>query len=403
MGPAGMPDLFYCLFCYICRLNLYSKIMKKILNFLSAISFCLVSCQGTVDPGNQDDTNNAGNTDNLEGNITLYAQKDVIKADGAYVSELSVILVDNHGEEHDVTKDVEIYIEGQDEPVQDVNFKTTVEGDYAFYAVRGFDISNTVTVKAVKGVPALPADTDASRTSFAHRMLLVQHTGTECPNCPKVMDILKRISEDEQYNTKYLHVASHSYQTSEFNNVDPAYTPAAQSLSKNMGVSLYPMVTIDLTDNQVCFEDDIKEAILSSSKESADAGVSASSAVVGDQILVNVSLKAAVDSKYRLAVWVLEDNIHSAQSGANASWQNMHSNCLRLMYGSQKNEQIYGKHLGTVQAGQSKDIVAAIDIEENWIVENCKLLIVALSGNGDYGLVNCTYCPVEGSISYNYL
>ena len=144
------------------------------------MSLCLASCQGTVDPGNQDDTNNAGNTDNLEGNITLYAQKDVIKADGAYVSELSVILVDNHGEEHDVTKDVEIYIEGQDEPIKDVNFKTTVEGDYAFYAVRGFDISNTVTVKAVKGVPALPADPDAAKTSFAHRMLLVQHTGNGC-------------------------------------------------------------------------------------------------------------------------------------------------------------------------------------------------------------------------------
>ena len=393
-----MPDLFYCLFYYICRLNLYSKNMKKILNFLSAISFCLVSCQGTVDPGNQDDTNNAGNTDNLEGNITLYAQKDVIKADGAYASELSVILVDSHGEEHDVTKDVEIYIEGQDEPVKDVNFKTTVEGDYAFYAVRGFDISNTVTVKAVKGVPALPADTDASKTSFAHRMLLVQHTGNECPNCPKVMDILKRIGDDQEYSSKYLHVASHSY-----NSTDAAYSPAAQSLSKNMGVSLYPMVTTDLTDNQVCFEDEIKEAISSCSKESADAGISASSAVVGNQILVNVSLKAAVDSRYRLAVWVLEDNIHSPQSGASASWHNMHSNCLRLMYGSQKNEQIYGKHIGAVQAGQSEDIVAAIDLDEDLIVENCKLLIVAVSGSGDYSLVNCTYCPVEGSISYNYL
>jgi hypothetical protein len=47
--------------------------------------------------------------------------------------------------------------------------------------------------------------------------------------------------------------------------------------------------------------------------------------------------------------------------------------------------------------------VAAIDLDEDWIVENCKLLIVAVSGNGDYSLVNCTYCPVEGSISYSYL
>lgn len=394
-----MPDLFYCLFYYICRLNIYLKNMKKILNFLSAISFCLVSCQGTVDPGNQDDANNTGNTDNLEGNITLYAQKDVIKADGAYASELSVILVDSHGEEHDVTKDVEIYIEGQDEPVKDVNFKTTVEGDYAFYAVRGFDISNTVTVKAVKGVPALPADPDAAKTSFAHRMLLVQHTGNECPNCPKLMDILKHIADDEEYAFRYLHVASHSY-----NSTDAAYSSAAQTLSKTMNLTkYYPMVTYNLTTDDGCFEDEIKEAINSCSKESADAGISASSAVVGNQILVNVSLKAAVDSKYRLAVWVLEDNIHSPQSGATASWHNMHSNCLRLMYGSEKNEQIYGKHLGMIEAGESVDMIAAIQMDEEWIAENCKLLLVAVSGNGDYSLVNCTYCPVEGSISYNYL
>lgn len=357
-----------------------------------------MSCQGTVDPGTQDDTSNEDNVENLEGNITLYAHKDVIKADGVYASELSVILVDNHGEEHDVTKDVEIYVEGQDEPLKNVNFKTTEEGEYAFYAVRGFDISNTVAVKAVKGVPDLPADPDAANTEFAHRMLLVQHTGNECPNCPKVMDILKRIGDDEEYNSKYLHVASHSYNSS-----DAAYSSAAQSLSKNMGVNLYPMVTTDLTDNQICFENEIKDAIISCSKEYADAGISASSAVVGNQILVNVSLKVAVDSKYRLAVWVLEDNIHSPQAGASASWHNMHSNCLRMMYGSQKNEQIYGKHLGTVHAGQSEDIVAAIEIDESWIVDNCKLLIVAVSGSGDYSLVNCTYCPVEGSVSYNYL
>ena len=375
--------------------------MKKILFVIAMISYCLVACQGVVDPGNEEnnpDTDNGGNTADLVGNITLYAEKDVIKADGAYSSTLSVILVDNHGQEYDVTKDVEIYIEGQDEPIKDFDFKTTEEGDYAFYAMRGFDISNTVTIKAVKGVPALPADPDAAKTSFAHRMLLVQHTGNECPNCPTVMNILRSIGDDDVYNSKYLHVASHSY-----NATDAAYSSAAQSLSKNMGVHNYPMVTTDLTENQIWSEEQIKEAIISCSKECADAGISASSAVVGNQILVNVSLKAAVDSKYRLAVWVLEDNIHSAQAGANASWQNMHSNCLRLMYGSQKNEQIYGKHLGAVQTGESKDIVAAIDIEENWIVENCKLLIVAVSGNGDYGLVNCTYCPVEGSISYNYL
>jgi hypothetical protein len=213
------------------------------------------------------------------------------------------------------------------------------------------------------------------------------------------MDILKHIADDEEYASGYLHVASHSY-----NSTDAAYSSAAQTLSKTMNLTKnYPMVTYNLTTDDGYFEDEVKETIMSLSKEKADAGISASAAIVGDELLVNVSLKSAIASKYRLSVWVLEDNIHSPQSGATASWHNMHSNCLRLMYGSEKNEQIYGKHLGMIEAGESVDMIAAIQMDEDWIVENCKLLIVAVSGNGDYSLVNCTYCPVEGSISYDYL
>lgn len=376
--------------------------MKKLIYLLTAMVFCLTSCRGTIDTGNQDDTGDPGNTgttENLEGNITLYAAKDVIKADGAYVSELSVILVDKQGQEHDVTMDVDIFIEGEDEPISDPDFKTDVEGEYVFYAVRGFDISNSVTVKAVKGVPELPADKQKTNVSFDHRMLLVQHTGNECPNCPKLMDILKHIADDEDYASRYLHVASHSY-----NSTDAAYSSSAQTLSKTMNLTKnYPMVTYNLTTEDGYFEEDIRENIMSLSKDKADAGIAASAAVVGENLLVNVSIKSAVESKYRIAVWVLEDNIHSPQSGATASWHNMHSNCLRLMYGSEKNEQIYGKHVGTLKEGESVDMIAAIEMDPDWIAENCKLLILAVSGNGDYELLNCTYCPVNGEVEYNYI
>lgn len=370
--------------------------MKNFKLFAFVIALCAAACQGTVDPGQE--TPNDEKTE-LVGVISLYAEKDVIKADGAYASKLTVLLMDNHGVEHDVTSEVEIYCEGEDAPVSDPDFKTTEEGEYVFYAMRGFDISNSVTVRAVKGVPALPADTDAANTRFDHRMLLLQHTGNECPNCPMVMDILKRLADDEQYNTIYNHVASHSYNTS-----DAAFSSAAQTLSKAMNLTKnYPMVTYNLTTEDGFFEEDIKESLLAHSKETADAGIAASSAVVDNSVRVNVSIKSAVDSKYRVAVWLLEDNIHSPQSGATASWQNMHSNCLRYMYGNEKTECIYGKTIGLVEAGTSKDMIAAFDLDPEWKAENCKLMIIAVAGNGEYGLVNCTYCPIDGSVSYDYL
>ncbi len=385
--------------------------MKKLI-FLALAALMMNACQGTVDPEQEnpkDNTEQEGpnddnqdpneDTSDLEGAITLYAEREVIKADGAYSSKLSVILLDRHGEEHDVTSEVEIYCEGEDTPITDPDFKTTEEGEYVFYAMRGFDISNSVTVRAVKGVPALPADTDAANTRFDHRMLLLQHTGNECPNCPMVMDILKRLADDEQYNTIYNHVASHSYNTS-----DAAFSSAAQTLSKAMNLTRnYPMVTYNLTTEDGFFEEEIKESLLAHSKETADAGIAASSAVVDNSVRVNVSIKSAVDSKYRVAVWLLEDNIHSPQSGATASWQNMHSNCLRYMYGNEKAECIYGKTIGLVEAGTSKDMIAAFDLDPEWKAENCKLMIIAVAGNGEYGLVNCTYCPIDGSVSYDYL
>ncbi|MBO5709137.1 MAG: Omp28-related outer membrane protein [Bacteroidales bacterium] len=369
--------------------------MKKLF-YLTIAALMMGACQGTADPEQE---NQKDNTSDLEGAITLYAEKGVIKADGVYSSKLTVILLDRRGEEHDVTDDVEIYCEGNDAPLSGSDFKTETEGEYVLYAMRGFDISNSVTVRAVNGVPELPADQDAANTAFAHRMLLLQHTGSECPNCPALMDILKRLSENDAYKDLYYHVASHSY-----NESDAAYSSAAQTLSKAMNLTgNYPMVTYNLTTENGFFEENIKETLLSLSKESAEAGIAASSVVDGDKVRVNINIKSAVDSKYRVAVWVLEDNIHSPQSGATASWHNMHSNCLRYMYGDEKTECIYGKNLGLVKAGESKDIIAAFNLDQEWVKENCKLMIIAVSANDDYHLANCTNCPIEGTVSYDYL
>ena len=252
--------------------------MKKLI-FLALAALMMNACQGTVDPDQEnpkDNTEQEGpnddnkdpneDTSDLEGAITLYAEREVIKADGAYSSKLSVILLDRHGEEHDVTEDVEIYYEGSDAPLTSSDFKTDKEGEYVLYAMRGFDISNSVTVKAVNGVPELPADQDAANTAFAHRMLLLQHTGSECPKCPRLMDVLKRLSENETYKDLYYHVASHSY-----NESDAAYSSAAQTLSKAMNLTRnYPMLTYNLTTEDGYFEEEIKETILALHKDKAE-------------------------------------------------------------------------------------------------------------------------------------
>ena len=336
-------------------------------------------------------------TENTAGAITLKVDRDVIMADNEYAAKLTVVVMDSLGVEHDITGEVEIYCEAMVEQLASPEFKTDEEGLYSFYAVNGFEISNTVTVRAVKGAQALPKDTNPSGTGFRHKMLLLQHTGTECPNCPKLMTQLRYLSEDEKYNSLYHHVASHSYNSS-----DPAYTSDAASLSKNFEVKYYPWLTYNLTATAELDYYNIKSSIDKIYHESADAGVSAVVSNSGKYICANLSLKAGKAGKYRLAAWLLEDNIRAAQSGADAQWQNMHENCLRLMNGTNKTECVYGKNMGEFEAGQSKDLLVAFDLESQWKGDNCKVMVIAVDAD-TYELITCAVCPVGESINYDYL
>lgn len=376
--------------------------MKKILLMMTLLPALLLGCHGNVDPESTGAENggneNSGNGSiELVGPITLYTDRDIIMADDAYTAKLKVLLMDKSGVEHDVTPYVEIYCNAGDAPVENTDFRTSDEGVYEFYAVHGFEISNTVTVRAVKGVPELPADSDTGADGFRHRMLLLQHTGNECPNCPALMETLKLLADDGEYNSLYHHVASHSYNTS-----DAAYSSAAASLSKELGVHYYPWLTFNLSTENGYTLGEIKDAIDRLHKEEAEAGICAAASKVGNSIYVNVGIRSAVESKYRVAAWLLEDNIRSVQSGANASWQNMHENCLRAMAGSTKNESIYGKSIGKVDQNAAYEFITAIDdVESDWNEDNCKVMIILVSGE-DFKLVNCVVCPLGGKVAYAY-
>lgn len=367
--------------------------MKKFYLFALLSAVLLIGCE----PAQPETDPNEDQKPKVEGKITLSVDRDIIAADSTYAANLKVTVLDSLGVEHDVTADVELYCDGVMEQLAIPEFKTDAEGEYSFYAVNGFDISNTVTVRAIKGVKQLPEESDTSAAVFRHRMLLLQHTGTECPNCPRLMTELRYLSEDEKYNGLYQHVASHSYNAS-----DPAYSSSAATLSKSFDVNTYPWLTYNLTSKFELNFDNIRNTIDGLYQESAAAGVSAAVGLSGNYITVNASLKAGKDGKYRLAAWLLEDGIRGAQSGAQAQWQNMHENCLRQMIGANKTEFVYGKNLGEFKAGEIKDLLLVFDLEEQWKGQNCKVLLIAVDAE-TYELITCSVCPVDGSINYEYL
>lgn len=362
---------------------------------LEIIAALLVAgCSGQTDPEGEADT------DYLSGKVSLNMDRDIIRADGNDSATMSVMLTDDRGVVHDVTADADIYCLGSDAPLDRPAVSLSESGIYTYYAVYGLGVSDNIVLTAVDGLDALPDDPSPDNLAFAHRMLLIQHTGTACPNCPRMMTNLKYLSEDEAYSSLYHHVASHSY-----NMDDDAYSASAALLSRTVNTTgYYPWLTFNLTEDYAHDLDVIKTMIGERHKSAAEVGISVVTACVDGKLYADVALKSAVQNEYRVAVWLLEDNISGVQSGADASWQHLHNNCLREMAGAVKTERIYGKSIGAVGEGETVSRIYALQTEDDWKIENLEVVVIATTddGKGAFDVANCTVCPVGGKVEYEY-
>lgn len=249
----------------------------------------------------------------------------------------------------------------------------------------------------------LPADPKPASISFSHRILLVQHTGTYCPNCPRLMTSLKELALDEAYAAKYHHVAAHSYNESG----DLAYSEAAKNLSQLLCSGYYPELTFNLTKESTGTSlsvNTIMGMIDELHKDEADAGIAAKTLLEGNTLYIKAGIKAATAGTYRIAAWLLEDNIRSEQEGAFEDWQHTHNNAIRAMAGSTLNTRISGEKVGILNQGGKAEIQTELKIERYYKMDNCKVLVLATAAtpDGRYDVVNCTICPINGAIGYLY-
>ncbi|MBO5980003.1 MAG: Omp28-related outer membrane protein [Bacteroidales bacterium] len=339
----------------------------------------------------------------ISGEVVLLADKDQVRSDGTDAVTFKVEVTDENGAVHDVTEHSEIYLNYQKTPLESNVFTTTEEGEYVFYAIYGYGVTEDVLVTAINDVPELPADPQESNLSFRHRMLLVQHTGATCSNCPRMMESLKKLSEDSSYNGLYHHVASHSYNGGQS---DAAYSEAARDLSMAYNISgLYPMLTFNLTTTSTGTDvSEIKSQIDLLKKEKADAGIAAAAEFSGKEVIVNVEVKSAKENNYRVAAWLLEDDIYSLQSGMYESWHNTHHNALRYAAGQISQLSFAGEKLGSLAQGAKASKVLVLPLEEGWVAENCKVLVIvtAADANGNYDVANCALCQIGETINYDY-
>lgn len=366
----------------------------KLLAFFAAAATISVSCGGS-------------DTDQPEppkrGNLLLTASKDAITSNGTDAVTFNVEMTEEGGEKIDVTGQATIYLAGKD-ALPSNSFTTEMEGSYRFYAAYGPNVSNDITIKAMPEVPELPADPNPASTNFAHRHLMIQHTGTACGYCPYMMSALAQLAQDSEYSSQYCLAASHSYNTD-----DPMYSAITKTIGRLYGTGDYPYVSMDLNKNLgvnnssiAANVSNLKKLLDNNAVAMPDAGITAAVSATSAQIIINTTVKAAVTGSYRVGVWILEDNINAQQFGAQSDEHNIHNNAVRAAAGNQSI--LTGTEIGTIEAGKTGNIVQTINIDRKWKIENCKVLIFVTNPDADKQtpVKNCIVCPIGGSVAFEY-
>lgn len=308
----------------------------------------------------------------------------------------------------DVTDKSTVYM--ADGSVAGLTFATDAEGSYGFYAEYNGERSETVTIVATGSMPAIPEDPEPDNTAFVRRALMILFTSTDCSMCPYAISALHQLSLSPARNS-YVLVECHSVARN-----DPAYYSGP--LMSAYGGDVTPYVSADLDVNLAIVGGNpsidagmrnywslVNEA---ASSRPAQAGIAASSVLIGSTVSVSMSVKAAQTGEYKVAAWLLEDDIYGSQLNSGAAGNidfNTHNDCLRYAQytGSGRDADYTGVSLGTVNAGEEAGYTFSIPVEDGWDVDNCHLvLLVTAEDGGSFYVNNAAKCEIGGTVAYEY-
>ena len=283
-------------------------------------------------------------------------------------------------------------------------------GERAFEAKYDGKTSKLVSIVVnPANTPDFPVDGDEDNYNFKYRMLLIDHTGTDCGYCPYMMESLKTIEEDPAYNDYFNVAMAHSYNTS-----DPAYSNTALTMryyyQKTLKVLTgFPTLTYnyqygDSAGSNISY---VKNHFGKLKKESTDAAVAVAATLDGDKVIVSASLKSKEARSYKFNILLLEDDIYGKQYGAWETWMSTHNNAIRASYAAVSQTDISGEDWGYVAAETTSRKVFEMKIEDNRVVKaNCKVLVIIAAKDANYNdkyeVVNTTMCGLDESKPFEY-
>ncbi len=281
-------------------------------------------------------------------------------------------------------------------------FESKTTGTFSFSATYNITESTKEAITVQVNNDAIPdraEDPNPTSTSFKRRAMVMQFTGTECPNCPYLIEPLENMANDADYKDKFVWAAIHTY--------NPSTDPAApcnsadqQKLESVYGISGYPTVLVDIGNKIGAYSNaalnlsNLQKAVNNSVANPASAGISATMTLDENNRVVTarVSVKAKDAKVYRVGMWLIEDNIKGGQSGS--STITSHDNAVRYVArGTDGSADYVGYPLNEGNAmspGQVCDYVFSINISNQSVKPaNCQLVFfVTTSVGNSYTVVN---------------
>ena len=223
---------------------------------------------------------------------------------------------------------------------------------------------------------------------YRRRSLITQYTGTWCGNCPPVIASIHHFMENDPNLDDVAFAAIHAR--------DALETGFATNVRTYEGVSSYPRMYINFgkevnkNTNPTMGAKTIRAMVNAQNKIAARTGIAATVSEVDDKGNVTFDTKLSVTTRgmYRMAVWVVEDNVYSKQSDNSGSYDS----------------EVISNHMNVLRASTATnaagDIISETDIPANTVVEYKRTLnLQELKERNDIkDIKNCRFIVV---VTYN--
>lgn len=273
----------------------------------------LAACAGNPYPGGEEIDNPGDNPGTGQEGLYLNVSATYIE-----VGETITLTVTNDGT--DVTADAAIYERTNNyarlEPDADgrYTFSSDAVGRHEFFASYGNRNTDYITVSVVSSILEIPDDPNPDRyDGFTHRALAIQGTSLGCTYCPRVIAGIHDFVDSGDAD-KVVFTAAHGVFA------DPFVSDYSTQILTALGVSSIPQLYFNMTSEynaDANIPADVTRNITTLANQltaqPASTAIAAATSAIESRGTVQVTahVKVADTGRYRIAVWLIENNLYA--------------------------------------------------------------------------------------------